>query len=210
MKTNGSLRVLKYPELVGGLILIFLKYLESMVLWFWFFQNTPQKKRWVFEKSKNNTTLSSFLWSFLRWWIGDSGFLCLGLLEMKCYCTIKEAKYSKTAENMFLYIGYPSITIYEGRVVCFVLFCLYRWNLPNRDASHSVLGLFGKLSRRRGASAWFHGVWTSCAEVLEYWMISWLKIKLNGSWKFRRNWNVPLVLLERSWWAGFDSMEFIW
>jgi len=45
-------------------------------------------------------------------------------------------------------------------------------------------------------------------KVLEYWMISSLKIKLNGSWKFQRNWNVPLVLLERSWWAGF--MEFIW
>jgi hypothetical protein len=30
------------------------------------------------------------------------------------------------------------------------------------------LGLFGKLSRRRGASAWFHGIWTSGVEVLEY------------------------------------------
>jgi hypothetical protein len=105
-----------------------LKYLESMVLWIWFFQNTQKKKKWwVFEKSKNNTTLSSlssFLWSFFRWWIGDSGFLRLGLLEMKCYCTVKEAKYSTTAaENMFLYIGYPSISIYEGRLfVCFVLF----------------------------------------------------------------------------------------
>ncbi len=39
-------------------------------------------------------------------------------------------------------------------------------------------------------------------------MISSLKIKLNRSWKFRRNWNVPLVLLERSWSAGF--IEFIW
>jgi hypothetical protein len=27
--------------------------------------------------------------------------------------------------------------------------------------------------------AWFHGVWTSWAKVLEYWMISSLKIKLN-------------------------------
>ncbi len=45
----------------------------------------------------------------------DSGFLCLGLLEVKCYCTVKEEKYSTTAENMFLYMGYPSILIYEGR-----------------------------------------------------------------------------------------------
>jgi len=31
-----------------------------------------------------------------------------------------------------------------------------------------VLGLFGKLLRRRGASAWFHGIWTYGVEVLEY------------------------------------------
>jgi hypothetical protein len=30
------------------------------------------------------------------------------------------------------------------------------------------LGLFGKLSRRRGALAWFHGVWTCDAKVVEY------------------------------------------
>jgi hypothetical protein len=39
-------------------------------------------------------------------------------------------------------------------------------------------GLFGKLwRRRRGALAWFHGVWTCGVEVLEYSM----KIKLNCS-----------------------------
>jgi hypothetical protein len=36
------------------------------------------------------------------------------------------------------------------------------------DASDHVLGLFEKLSRRRGASAWFHGIWTCGAKVLEY------------------------------------------
>ncbi len=50
----------------------------------------------------------------------------------------------------------------------------------------------------------FHGVWTCGVEVLEHWMISSLKIKLNCSWKFRRNCKVPLVLLERSWWGGFN------
>ncbi len=61
---------------------------------------------------------------------------------------------------------------------------------------------------RRGASAWFHGVWTWGVKVFEYWMISSLKIKLNCNWKFLRNWNVPLVLVEKPWWAGL--MEFIW
>jgi hypothetical protein len=31
-----------------------------------------------------------------------------------------------------------------------------------------VLGLFGRLLRRRGALACFHGVWTCGVEVLEY------------------------------------------
>jgi hypothetical protein len=68
-------------------------------------------------------------------------------------------------------------SIYEGRL--FVLFCLYQWDPPNQDASDLIFGLFGKLSRRRGAWAWFHGIWTCNAKVLEYWMISSLKIKLN-------------------------------
>jgi hypothetical protein len=40
-------------------------------------------------------------------------------------------------------------------------------------------------------------------------MISSLKIKLNRSWKLWRNWNVPLVLLERSWWAGFNGIYLV-
>ncbi len=36
-----------------------------------------------------------------------------------------------------------------------------------------------------------------------------LKIKLNHNWKFWRNWNVRLVLLERSWWAGFNEIYLV-
>ncbi len=97
--------------------------------------------------------------------------------------------------------------IFPGRkVVCFVL---YLWDPPNWDASYHVLGVFGKLSMRRGALAWFHDLWTWGAKILEYWMISSVKIKLNHTWKFRRIWNVPLVLLERSWWAGFNGIYLI-
>jgi len=66
-----------------------------------------------------------------------------------------------------------------------------------------------KARKERGAWAWFHGIWTCCVEVLHYWMISSLKTKLNCSWKFRRYWNVPLVLLERSWWAGFIGIYLV-
>jgi hypothetical protein len=36
-----------------------------------------------------------------------------------------------------------------------------------------------------------------------------LKIKLNHDWKFQRNWNVLLVLLERSWWARFNGIHLV-
>ncbi len=88
------------------------------------------------------------------------------------------------------------------KVVCFVL---KLWGPPNLDASDCVLGVFRKLSMRSGAWASFHGFWTCGAKVLECWMISLLKVKLNRSWKFQMIWNVPLVLLERSWWARFDG-----
>jgi hypothetical protein len=35
------------------------------------------------------------------------------------------------------------------------------------DVSNYVLGVFGKLSMRKGALAWFHDVWTCNAKVLE-------------------------------------------
>jgi hypothetical protein len=73
------------------------------------------------------------------------------------------------------------------------LFCT---NPPNQDAPNHVLGVFGKLLRRKGASAWFHDVWTCGAKVLEYWMIFSLKIKL--LLKISVEWNVPSVFLKRS------------
>jgi hypothetical protein len=99
-----------------------------------------------------------------------------------------------------------NLSVKEGSLFCLVL-CW--WDPWNHDASDSILGLFGKLSKRRGAWVWFYGVWPCSAKVLEYWTIFSLKIKLNGSWKFGRNWNVPLVLLERSWWAGFKGIYLV-
>jgi hypothetical protein len=56
---------------------------------------------------------------------------------------------------------------------------------------------------------WFYDIWTCSAKVLEYWIISSLKIKLNHSWNFWRNWNVPLMLLERSWWARRQAKQVL-
>jgi hypothetical protein len=62
---------------------------------------------------------------------------------------------------------------------------------------------------RRGAWPWFHDIWTCGAKVLEYWMISSLKIKLNRSWKLQRKWNVHGMLLGRSWWVGFNGIYLV-
>jgi len=54
-------------------------------------------------------------------------------------------------------------SIYEGRL--FVLFCSYEIH-RTQDVLDGVLGVFGKLSMRRGAWSWFHGIWTCRAKVL--------------------------------------------
>ncbi len=119
----------------------------------------------------------------------DSG--CMQHTRSSCFWSLMHLQHPRQ---------FAAIIIYLWKKVI----CLYLWDLLN-----CVLGVFGKLSMRRGAWAWFHDVWTCGAKVLEYWMILSLKIKLNCSWKFQRNWNVPLVLLERSWWAGFKGIYLV-
>jgi len=94
------------------------------------------------------------------------------------------------------------------KVVC--LFCFVCTNEIHWTRMLQIVFLVSLESSQRGGvhGAWFHDVWSCGAKVLEYWMISSLKIKLNRSWKFRRNPNVPLVL-ERSWWAGFNGIYLV-
>jgi hypothetical protein len=114
--------------------------------------------------------------------------------------SIVDAKFA-TLNNFIIYLW--------SKAVCLFSFVLYLWDPPNLDVSNCVLGVFGKLSRRRGGLAWFHRIWTCDVKVLEYWMTFSLRIKLNRSWKFWRNWNVPLVLLERSWWARINEIYLV-
>ncbi len=127
------------------------------------------------------------------------------LIDLLTFFALMSLKESKPNKHLFHLSCHLSMK--EGSM--FVLFCLYLWDPLNWDASNRVLSLFGKLLWRRGASAWLHGVWTCGAKVLEYWMIFSLKSKLNCSWKFQRNWNVPLVLLEISWWTGFNGIYLV-
>ncbi len=97
-------------------------------------------------------------------------------------------------------------SIYEER--SFVLFCIYD---IHRTRMFQIVFLVSLESSLRGRvhGLWFHDAWTCGAKVLQYWTISSLKIKLNRSWKFERNWNVPLVLLEWSGWAGFNGIYLV-
>jgi hypothetical protein len=95
------------------------------------------------------------------------------------------------------------------KVVCFVLFRSYEIHWTGMLQIMFLMSFESSLSMRRGAWAWFHDVWTRGPKVLEYWMLSSLKIKFNCSWKFWRNWNVPLVLLERPWWAEFYGIYLV-
>jgi hypothetical protein len=92
----------------------------------------------------------------------------------------------------------------EGSLFCFVVMRstkpvyvrLYSWCFWKALDEEGCMGLFLWRLNLRCKSSW-------------YWTISSLKTKLNRSWNIQRNWNVPLVLLERSWWAGFDGTYLV-
>jgi hypothetical protein len=103
-------------------------------------------------------------------------------------------------------IGY----IYLSRkVVWFVLYCSYE---IHQTGMLQIMFLASLESSRPGE---VHGLnsMTSELAVQKFLNIEWLlhwKIKLNCSWKFQRScWNVPLVLLERPWWAGFNGIYLV-
>jgi hypothetical protein len=66
---------------------------------------------------------------------------------------------------------------YEAHVVCFVLFCLSSWDLPNHGASWCMLRIFRKILMSRGAPTWFETVWSYSVEAIDYWTIFSMKTK---------------------------------
>ncbi len=77
---------------------------------------------------------------------------------------------------------------------CFRLCCWCLWKALNEEGC-TELGsmMFGRMVQKFLNMEWF----------LQS------KLKLNRSWRFQRNWNVPLVFLERSWWAGFNGIYLV-
>jgi hypothetical protein len=96
-------------------------------------------------------------------------------------------------------------SIYEGRCS---LFCSYE---IHRTELLQIVFLVSLESSWRGGVHALGSMMFGLA-VQKFLNIEWfssLKIKLNCSWEFLRNWNVPLVLLERSWWAGFNGIYLV-
>jgi len=109
--------------------------------------------------------------------------------------------------TVWIWIIRCDISIYEDGSL-FVLFCTTRSTELGCFRSHSSVSL---------ESSWGGGVhglgFTAFGPAVQKflnieWFLHW-KVKLNGSWKFQRNWNVPLVSLERYWWAGFNGIYLV-
>jgi hypothetical protein len=108
---------------------------------------------------------------------------------------------------MFVFVCF-SLSMKEGSLFCFVLFCSYEVHWIG------MLQIVFLVSLESSGQGWMHGLGSmtfglEVQKFLNYWMTSSLKIKLNCSWKFWRNWNVNLMLLESSWWAGFNGIYLV-
>ncbi len=108
--------------------------------------------------------------------------------------------------DWFQFYSYVYIYLWS-KVVCLFCFVLMRSTEPGccRLCCWSLWKAL-KEEGYMGLVPWRSDLW---CKVLEYWIIFSLKIKLNRSWNFQRNWNVPLVLLESTWWAGFNEIYLV-
>ncbi len=80
------------------------------------------------------------------------------------------------------------------------LFCSYE---IHRTGILQIVFFVSLESSRQG---WAYGLGS-----MMFWLAvqKFLNIEWFLHWKFQRNWNVPLVLLERSWWAGFNGIYLV-
>jgi hypothetical protein len=96
------------------------------------------------------------------------------------------------------------LSMKEGSLFCFVVMrptelgCVrsYSWCLWKALEEEECMGLIR---------------WHLDLQCKSSWILNdfFTEIKSNCSWKFRRNLNVALVLLERSWWAGFNGINLV-
>ncbi len=98
--------------------------------------------------------------------------------------------------------------IYEARLfVCFVLFYSYETHQTEMLQIKFLVSL--ESSQREMCMGLVP--WCLDLQCKSSWILNDFspKTKLNHSWKLRSNWNVLLVLLERSWWAEFNGIYLV-
>jgi hypothetical protein len=146
--------------------------------------------------TENLTNFAKFLLKFAK--ILKSKHLGKYVSTYTCYLSL----FTRAKVKCELFPVLTHLSTKEGSL--FVLFCVSRWDPQTR-----MLQIVFLISLESSGRWGFHGVWTCSAKVLEYWIIFSLKMKWNHSWKFQRNWIVPLMFLERSWWAGFNGIYLV-
>jgi len=100
------------------------------------------------------------------------------------------------------YLDLGDLSMKKNNLFC--LFVIMKYTKSRHFILHSWC--FSKALHEKGAwLAWFQIVSICGVEVLKYWMIFSLKIKLNCNWKFQYNWDVHLVFLERYQWEKFNE-----
>ncbi len=120
---------------------------------------------------------------------------CVGKIEAQC------------PQKTFIYIIPWNIYLWR-KVVCFVFFCSYE--IDQTGMFHIVFLVSWESSRWGGV----HGLGSMMFGLVmqKFLNIEWFLHKnknKNHSWKFWRNWNVPLVFLERSWWVRFNGIHLV-
>jgi hypothetical protein len=121
----------------------------------------------------------------------------------KIYSHKKCATIFKSYNNEFFL---TNIIYVWRKVVCFVLFCNYEIHWTGMLL---IMFLVSLESSRWGGVHGFGSMMFGLA-VQKFLNIEWfLYWELNRSWNFQRNSNMPLVLLKRSWWIGFNGIDLV-
>jgi len=91
------------------------------------------------------------------------------------------------------------------KVIFFVLFCNYE---IHQTGMLQIMFLVSLESLNKEGCM---GLIPWCLDLRSKrsWILNDFFTENNGSWKFQKNWNVPLVLLEISWWAQFNGIYLV-
>ncbi len=142
-------------------------------------------------------------WSNSKFWYIVSFTSQISLFSSRLF-----SLYSKSNVSIsFLWIWFCrsiNLSMKEGSLFCFVVmrstepgcFRSWSWSLWKALAEEGCMGLV----------PWRLDLWCKSSWILNDFFT---EKKLNHNWKFQRNWNVPLVLLERSWWAGLHGIHLL-